>query len=100
MRGLRTSIDQLEGAYPILASRLSIINQDLETVMTSIPPIDIGDKEVGEARRDRGMDEFSQLLKKQRLLLDERDTLISQVQQLPGFENFLKASSFDTPCCR
>jgi CHAT domain-containing protein len=96
MRGLRTSINQLNGAYPVLASRLSAINQDLETLTTSIPPVENGDTEVGAAQRDGGMDEFGQLLKKQRVLLDERDTLISQIQRLPNFESFLKAASFNT----
>jgi CHAT domain-containing protein len=96
LRGLRTSIDQLKGAYPVLASRLSAINQDLETLMTSTLPVENVDTEVGVAERDSGMDEFGHLLKKQRVLLDERDTLISQIQRHPGFENFLKAASFDT----
>jgi hypothetical protein len=95
VRGLRTSLDQLNGANPVLASRLSTINQDLETLMTFILPVENGDTGVGAVERDRRVDEFGQLLKKQRVLLDERDTLISQVQQLPDFENFLKAASFD-----
>ncbi|KAI0248471.1 CHAT domain-containing protein [Lactifluus subvellereus] len=78
MRGLRTSIDRLSVANPALATKLAIINRDLETLT-------IG-----------GMDMFGQLLKKQRTLLDERDVLTSQIQALPGFENFLKTPPFDT----
>jgi CHAT domain-containing protein len=98
MRGFRTSIDQLDAAYPVLASRLSAISQQLETLMTSIPPIGNGHTGVGVAQRDRlgEMDEISQLLRTRQMLLDERGMLISQIQQLPGFGNFLKAASFDT----
>ncbi|KAI0247154.1 CHAT domain-containing protein [Lactifluus subvellereus] len=78
MRGLRTSIDQLSSTHPALATKLTIINQDLETLMT-----------------EAGTDAFSNVLKKQRMLLNERDALTSQIQGLRGFENFLKMPSFD-----
>jgi hypothetical protein len=96
MRGLRTSIDQLSMAAPVLADRLSIINRDLESLMTSTPPDENGDMDGSGVQGERGMDSFSQFLKKQRTLLDERDTLTSQMQGLLGFENFLKTPSFDT----
>ncbi|KAI0248458.1 CHAT domain-containing protein [Lactifluus subvellereus] len=79
MRGLRTSIDRLSVANPALATKLAIINRDLETLTMR-----------------GGVDMFGQLLKKQRTLLDGRDVLTSQIQALPGFENFLKTPPFDT----
>ncbi|KAI0249953.1 CHAT domain-containing protein [Lactifluus subvellereus] len=95
MRGLRTSIDRLSSAHPDLATKLTIINQDLETLMTSIPPGSTGDIDEDGAPGEAGTDAFSNFLKKQRTLLNERDVLISQIQGLPGFENFLKMPSFD-----
>ncbi|KAI0253267.1 CHAT domain-containing protein [Lactifluus subvellereus] len=94
MRGLRTSIDQLSSAHPALATKLTIINQDLETLMTSIPPGPIGDIDEDGAPGEAGMDAFSKFLKKQRTLLNERDALTSQIQGLRGFETFLKMPSF------
>jgi CHAT domain-containing protein len=44
----------------------------------------------------RAVDPFGRLLLKQRQLWKERDDLISQIQALPGFHNFLKSPSFDT----
>jgi hypothetical protein len=45
----------------------------------------------------RAGDQFGRLLLKQRKLLKERDELISQIQAMPGFDNFLTLPSFDTP---
>ena len=42
------------------------------------------------------MDWFGRVVVKQRKLLDERNSLITQIRSLPGFENFLMAPSFDT----
>ncbi|KAH9019072.1 CHAT domain-containing protein [Lactarius pseudohatsudake] len=42
------------------------------------------------------MDPFGQLVVKQRKLVEERDTLISQIRGRPGFERFLKTPSFTT----
>ncbi|KAH9162080.1 CHAT domain-containing protein [Lactarius sanguifluus] len=44
----------------------------------------------------RAVDPFGRLLLKQRTLLKEREDLISQIQDLPGFDSFLKSPSFDT----
>ncbi|KAI0245549.1 CHAT domain-containing protein [Lactifluus subvellereus] len=95
MRGLRTSIDQLSSTHPALATKLTIVNQDLETLMTSIPPGSTGDIDEDVAPGEAGTDAFSNFLKKQRTLLNERDALTSQIQGLRGFENFLKMPSFD-----
>ncbi|KAI9437341.1 CHAT domain-containing protein [Lactarius psammicola] len=73
MRGLRTSTDQLRAANPALADKFAAINRMLES----------------------GMDSIGHLVTTQRRLLEERETLISDIQSLPGFENFLKSPSFD-----
>ena len=94
MRGLRTSIDELSTAHPALATKLTVINQDLETLMMSISPGSTGDIDKDGAPSKAGMDAFSNILKKQKMLLNERGALISQIQGLASFENILKVPSF------
>ncbi|KAH9056779.1 hypothetical protein EDB87DRAFT_1755705 [Lactarius vividus] len=72
------------------------INRDLEEFTKSIPPshkLSVGDS---AADSHRVVDPFGCLLLKQRRLLKKRDELISQVQALPGFDNFLTPPPFDT----
>jgi len=55
---------------------------------------EIGDSEAGN---HEGMGAFGRLLLRQRQLSEERDSLITHIQSLSGFENFLKPPpSFDT----
>jgi CHAT domain-containing protein len=95
MRGLRTSIDQLSSAHPALATELTNMNRDLETLMMSIPPGSIGEIYEDGAPGKAETDAFGKFLKKQQTLLNGRDALISQIQGFPGFENFSKTPSFD-----
>ena len=90
MRGLRTSTDQLRAANPTLADKFVDINQRLEAVAMSVAQSD--DDEFG--RRDTGRSIGHLVLTQQRLLA-ERNSLISHIQSLPGFEHFLKSPSFD-----
>ena len=95
MRGLRTSTDQLRAANPALADKLVDINQRLELVAMSVAQSDdgeIGHSEAGTGRRDPSI---GHLVLTQRRLLEERNSLISHIQSLPGFEGFLKPLSFD-----
>ena len=89
MRGLRTSTDQLCAAYPVLADKFSDINRRLESVTMSVAQSDDGSSEAGTERS------IGHLVLTQRALFDERNTLISRIQSLPGFKHFLKPSSFD-----
>ncbi|KAI0298421.1 CHAT domain-containing protein [Multifurca ochricompacta] len=94
MRGLRNSMDQLYGVNSPLATKLAAINQDLESLTMSVTPsgtIEISD---GGSQVDDGMDPFGRLVVKQQKLLEERDALVSQIQELPGFGDFLKTPSF------
>ncbi|KAH9057583.1 CHAT domain-containing protein [Lactarius vividus] len=96
MRDLRTSIDQLLQANPHLANKFATVNRDLEELTKSIPPgLDLN---LDNRATDNLMaaDPFGRLLLKQRMLLKERDNLISQIQELPGFNSFLTSPSFDT----
>ncbi|KAI0298367.1 CHAT domain-containing protein [Multifurca ochricompacta] len=95
MRGLRNSMDQLSRFNSPLAAKLTEINQDLESLTMSVTPsgtIEISD---GGSQVDDGMDPFGRLVVKQQKLLEERDVLISEIQELPGFGDFLKTPSFE-----
>jgi len=92
MRGLRSSIDQLQTSDPDLADRFSAINQDLEELTLTLPQINYSD--VGGGGLE-GMGPFGRLIVRQQGLLDDRDRLISQIRARKGLESFLKPLSFD-----
>ncbi|KAF8267574.1 CHAT domain-containing protein [Lactarius quietus] len=95
MRNLRTSIDQLLEANPQLGREFAAVNRDLEELTKSIPPSHKLTLDDGATDGFRAVDSFGRLLLKQRGLLKERDKLISQIQALPNFDNFLTPLSFD-----
>jgi CHAT domain-containing protein len=95
MRGLRTSTDQLHAADPALADKFADINQRLESVTMSVAPGDhdeISRSGTGTEPREHSI---GHLVLTQQRLLEERNTLITQIQSFPGFEHFLKPPSFD-----
>jgi len=92
MRGLRTSIDYIHRADPLLARKFAALNEDLEALTTSVSPMVSSNGEDGGGE----MDPFGRVVVKQRQLLDERNSLITQIRLLPGLKNFLMAPSFDT----
>ena len=93
MRGLRTSTDQLRAADPAIADKFSDINRRLELVAMSVAQSDdLTHSETGTGRRE---DSIGHLVLTQQRLLEERNSLISSIQSLPGLENFLKSPSFD-----
>ena len=94
MRGLRTSIDHLRTVDPLLAKKFAALNGDLEALTTSVSPMVWLNG--GGVKGNEEMDPFGRIMVKQRKLLDERNSLITQVRLLPGFENFLMAPPFDT----
>ena len=94
MRSLRMSIDQLRLVNLPLAQRFAAINNDLEALTTS-SSAGIWLNE-GQVDSEELMDAIGRLVVKQRALVAERDTLISQIQSLPGFDTFLTTPSFDT----
>ena len=98
MRGIRTSTDQLRAADPALADKLADINQRLESVAMSVVR---SDNDMGHGETGTGSREYSigHLVLTQRRLLEERKSLISHIQSLPGFEHFLKPPSFDFLNC-
>ena len=94
MRGLRTSIDNLHRVDPPLARKFANLNRDLEALATSISPM--VQLNGGDVNGDGEQDPFGRVVVRQRKLLDERNSLITQIRLLPGFENFLMPPSFDT----
>ena len=90
MRLLRSSTDQLRAADPALADKLVDVNRNLESVAMSVVQSDDDDLRIGLCDHSIG-----HLVLTQRRLLEERDSLISQVQSLPGFENFMTPPSFN-----
>ena len=96
MRDLRTSIDQLLNADPVLGRQFAAVNRDLEELTKSVPPshkLSLDDASTDDLR---AVDPFGRLLLKQRGLLEERTKLIAQIQAMPGFDSFLEFPSFDT----
>ncbi|KAH9025947.1 CHAT domain-containing protein [Lactarius pseudohatsudake] len=98
MRGLRTPMVQLVEEDPPLAKRFAEINQELEALTTSITPSGRPEMEDGVGEGSDGMDPFGRLVVKQRKLVQERDSLISQIRGRPGLQGFLKAPSFTALC--
>ncbi|KAI0294722.1 CHAT domain-containing protein [Multifurca ochricompacta] len=96
MRGLRNSMDQLSRFNSPLATKLAAINQDLESLTMSVTPSGTIEISNGGSQIGDGMDPFGRLVVKQQKLLEDRDMLVSQIQELPGFEDFLKTPSFET----
>ena len=96
MRHLRTSIDQLLSADPVLGHKFAAVNRDLEQLTKSVPPSHKLSMDGGTADGLRAVDPFGRLVLEQRGLLNERAKLISQIQALPGFDSFLTSPSFET----
>jgi CHAT domain-containing protein len=97
MRGLRTSTDQLHAANRALGDKFADINQRLESVTMSVAlgeDDEISRSETGTASGHREHS-IGHLVLTQRRLLEERNTLITHIQSLPGFEHFLRPPSFD-----
>jgi tetratricopeptide (TPR) repeat protein len=92
MRGLRTSTDQLRAADPALADKFVDANQRLESVTMSVAQSDDDEIVHSESRHENSI---GHLVLTQRRLLEERNTLITHIQTLTGFEHFLKQPSFD-----
>ena len=96
MRGLRTSVDQVRTADSALAEKFAGINQSLEAVTMSVntPGVMI-EEDNRRAGVTDGLDSFGRRVLQQRKLLEERNEFISQIQNLPGLQGFLKTPSFD-----
>ena len=100
MRGLRTSVDQLDRVNPTLADRFLAISKDIEAVAMSLSPLSSSHEDrAGHNDAAGGHDEtdaFTRMLQEQRMLMQERQAITSQIREIPGCEHFLKAVSFDT----
>ncbi|KAH9170846.1 CHAT domain-containing protein [Lactarius sanguifluus] len=94
MRGLRTFF----ASDSPLAEKFAAVNRDLEELTMSIAPGGNAISGQAEVEDPEGMDSFGLLVVKYRRLLEERDTLISQIKAFPDFGDFLKAPPFDALC--
>ncbi|KAH9178940.1 CHAT domain-containing protein [Lactarius sanguifluus] len=94
MRGLRTFF----ASGSPLAEEFAAVNRDLEKLTMSIAPGGNAISGQAEVENLEGMDSFGLLVVKYRRLLEERDTIISQIQAFPGFGDFLKVPPFDALC--
>ena len=93
LRGLRTSIHQLE-VDPNLAEEFSAVNTELERLTTSIyPGIVMNGNDRSEA--EKGMDKFGRVVVRHRELLEKRKKLVSKIQALPGLEGFSETPTFN-----
>jgi CHAT domain-containing protein len=96
MRHLRAPIDELLEAAPDLGHKFAAVSRELEELTKSIPPSHKLSMDDAAADNLRAVDPFGRLVLKQRRLLKERDKLISQIQSLPGFDDFLASPPFYT----
>ena len=96
MRHFHTSINQLLETDPDLGHKFAALNRELEEITKSVPPSHKLSMDDGVDDDLKAVDPFGRLLLKQRGLLKERGMLISQIQTLPGFDDFLAFPSFDT----
>ena len=96
MRGLRAPVCQLIEEDSPLAKRFTETNQEIETLTVSVTPSGRPEIEDSVHQHKDGMDPFGRLVIKRRKLIEERDSLISQIQSQPGLEGFLGAPPFDT----
>jgi tetratricopeptide (TPR) repeat protein len=96
MRGLRTPVFQLIGEDSSLAKKFADINQELEALTVSVTPSGRPEVEDGAYQSKDGTDPFGRLIIKQKKLVEERDTLISQIRSRPGLEGFLREPSYTT----
>ncbi|KAI0298369.1 hypothetical protein B0F90DRAFT_1818744 [Multifurca ochricompacta] len=105
MFGLRNLKDHLSEVNSPLAEKFTTIDKDLESLTMSLMlngTIEISD---GGSQVDDGMNPFGHphsskcnfpdVVVKQQKLLEERDVLASEIQELPGFGGFLKTPSFE-----
>jgi CHAT domain-containing protein len=93
LRGLRTSMDQIRLADSHLADKFTAVNRDLERLTFDIS---LNDNFEPGRNDPEDIDLVGRLEVQKQRLLDDRDRLISQIQALPGFNNFLRPPSFDT----
>ena len=93
LRSLRPSINQLP-VNSHLANEFTAINRELETLTISGTPGTVMNDKDGHEDGE-GMDKFSRLVISHRKLLAKRSELVSQIREVPGFEDFMKTQSFD-----
>ena len=97
IRGLRTSTDRLCMVDSQLGEEFTALNRELEVLTTSGSP-NVWMKN-GGVNGGEEMVPFGDIAAKKRKLLDERNSLLTQIRSFSGSENLLMPPSFDTPFC-
>ena len=96
MRQFHTSIDQLLQTDPDLGHKFATVSRELEELTKSVTPSHKLSVNDGADDALRAVDKFGRLVLKRSLLLKERSKLVSQIQLLPGFDDFMTSPPFDT----
>jgi CHAT domain-containing protein len=78
-----------------LMKRLTELRKELGSTVC-VTPSGGSQIEDGGAQGSGGTETFGQVVVEQRNLVEERDELISEIQDLPGFQGFLTTPSFST----
>ncbi|KAL5521031.1 hypothetical protein ACEPAG_8953 [Sanghuangporus baumii] len=100
MRGFRTSLEWLSEVDGTLAERFEVCNRRLEALMTVSESCTLGLSAIfaAETRRRSAFQEqcaIDKALIQVRRLSEEQEVLINDIRRIPGFEDFLKAKTFD-----
>ncbi|KAL5525262.1 hypothetical protein ACEPAF_9132 [Sanghuangporus sanghuang] len=92
MRGLRTPLEQLSQASKLLADRFEDCSHRLEALMVSSESREVGsDIDTGSmpANNAHGASVDA-------ILMQIRQAVISEIRELPGFKDFLRAAPFES----
>ncbi|OCB86658.1 TPR-like protein [Sanghuangporus baumii] len=99
IRGLRIPVDQLSEVNKGLAERFDGCSHRLETLIASSGSRMSGSETDGGGSRAydtlRGRNPVEQMFVEMRRLSEDQEAIINEIRQIPGFEGFLRSTSFD-----
>lgn len=96
MRGFRTSLDDLAKADQSLADRLKDVTSQLEALSTAANAQQATSSicSTSDVHVDHSL--LDEMLKLKHELSEEQERIVEEIRKRPGFDNFLKATSFAT----
>ncbi|KAL5531839.1 hypothetical protein ACEPAF_5402 [Sanghuangporus sanghuang] len=99
MRMLRTPLEHLSEMDKQLADRFRNVSSQLEALATShqshLTSPDVDDSGIFTYNDPLGENSAHTMLTRVRLLSEEQELIIDEIRQIPGFEDFLRAPSFE-----
>ncbi|KAL5523186.1 hypothetical protein ACEPAF_1453 [Sanghuangporus sanghuang] len=99
IRGLRIPLDQLSEVNKGLAERFDGCSRRLETLIASSGSRKSGSETDGGGSRAydtlQGRNPVEQMFVEMRRLSEDQEAIINEIRQIPGFEGFLRSTSFD-----